>query len=109
MNLSDAQILQMSITLVMALVVFVIAYSLKPKVSATLLLLLIPFQPINTKYASANVVLAFVLFIAYLRKGVQIRLPVLPQMLVVLFALLLNDWEMSFVLFRRCSVSLTKS
>lgn len=90
MALTDAQILQMSITLVMALIVFFIAYSLQPKVSATYLILLIPFQPINTKYASANVVLVLVLFIAYLIKGVRIRLPALWQCMGVMFAYLVS-------------------
>jgi len=86
--LTDAQILQMSITLVLAIVVFTIAYSLRPLVSATLLLLLIPFQPIDTKYASANVALTFAIFIGWIMKGVKIRMPMLPQILGVIFAYL---------------------
>ena len=88
--LSNAQILQLSITLVLAVLVFIMAYSLRPNVSATLLILLIPFQPIETKYASANVALAFVLFVALLMKGVRIRVPMLPQISAVFFAYLIS-------------------
>ena len=90
MNLTDAQILQMGITLVMALIVFVLAYSMNPRVSATLLILLIPFQPIATKYATANVALTFVLFIAFIMKGIRVRMPALVPSLGVLFAYLVS-------------------
>ena len=84
--LTDAQILQLSVTLVLAVVLFTIAYSLPPRVSATALILLIPFQPIDTKYASANVAITMVLFIAWLIKGVRIRVPMFPQILLLFFA-----------------------
>ena len=87
---TDAQLLQMSITLVLAVVVFMIAYSLKPGVAAVALVLLIPFQPIDTKYASANVALTFALIIAWAIKGVRIRMPMLLQTLGVLFAFLVS-------------------
>ena len=82
---TDAQLLQLSITLVLAVILFIIAYSLPPKVSGIALLILIPFQPIDTKYASANVALVFVLFIALLIKGVRVKVPMLPQIGALLF------------------------
>jgi O-antigen ligase len=88
--LTAAQLLQMSITLILSVVVFMIAYSLKPTVSATLLIILIPFQIIETKYGSANVALTFAIIIAWAIKGVGIRLPMLPQILGVLFAYLIT-------------------
>lgn len=82
---SDDQLLQLNVTLILAVIAFVIAFSLKPRVAATALLLLIPFQPIDTKYASANVALTFVLFIALLIKGVRIRVPMVAQIIIVFF------------------------
>lgn len=87
---TDAQLLQMSLTLVLAVILFIAAYSMKPGVAATMLLLLIPFQPIDTKYASANVALTFALIVAWAIKGVKIRMPLLPQTLGLLFAFLIS-------------------
>jgi O-antigen ligase len=88
--LTDAQLLQFSVTLVLAVIVFTIAFSLSPRVSATALILLIPFQPIDTKYASANVLLTFVVLIALLMKGTSVRIPMLTQCLVLFFAYMIS-------------------
>ena len=92
--LTDAQLLQMSVTLVLAVLVFTIAFSLPPKVSATALILLIPFQPIDTKFASANVLLTIVVFIALLIKGIRVRVPLLTQILILFFAYMIS-WGLS--------------
>lgn len=74
----------------LGLVIFMGAYTLPQKVASTALIFLIPYQPIDTKYASANTLLTFVVFIAMLMKGEQIRLPLLPQIAILLLAYLVS-------------------
>jgi O-Antigen ligase len=85
MGLSDSILLQLTLVGFLTTIVFFIAYSLPQKVAATTLILLIPFQPIETRYGTANVALTFVVFIAMLMREKDVRLPLLPQMLVMLF------------------------
>jgi O-antigen ligase len=86
--------MQLAVLLLLATALFVIAYRLPQLVSSTALLILIPVQPVDTRFASANVLLTFVIFIAMLMKGEKVRLPLLPQFLLLLFCYLLS---MSFV------------
>ena len=86
--------MQLTALLFLATVLFVIAYRLPQVVSATALLVLIPIQIVDTRYASANVLLTFVIFIAMLMKGDRVRLPLLPQFLLLMFCYLVS---MSFV------------
>lgn len=86
MGLSDSILLQLTLVVLLATIAFIIAYSLPQKVAATALILLIPFQPIETRYGTANVALTFVVFIAMLMRKENVRLPLLPQILLVLFA-----------------------
>lgn len=94
MPLTSSIMMQLTALLFLATVLFVIAYRLPQAVSATALLVLIPIQPVDTRYASANVLLTFVIFVAMLMKGEKVRLPLLPQFLILLFCYLLS---MSFV------------
>ncbi len=88
--MDEAQIFQLTVVGVLAVVLFIGAYSLPQTVAATILIVLIPIQPIETQYASANTVLAWVVFIAMLMRGDRIRLAMLPQVLVVLFVYFLS-------------------
>lgn len=92
--ISGSMIFQLTIILLFATVLFTVVYSLPQMIGAVALLTIIPIQPIETQYASANVLLTFVIFIAMLMKGERVRLPLLPQFLVLLFCYLLS---MSFV------------
>jgi len=82
--------LQLGVAVLVATLVFYGAYSLPQKVAATILVLLIPFQPVETRFFSANVLATYAVFIALLLRGSQIRLPMLPQILIVLFFYLLS-------------------
>lgn len=90
MPFSESIILQMTILVVLATVVFYIAYSLPQKIAATALILLIPFQPVETRYGTSGVALTFVVFVAMLMREKNIRLPMLPQILILSFAYLLS-------------------
>jgi hypothetical protein len=69
-------------------------YSLPQIIGATALIVMIPFQPIDTKHATANVMLTYVIFLAMLMKREAVRLPLLPQFMLFLFISLVS---MSFV------------
>ena len=87
----DASVLtQLAVLGLLGLVMLVAAYSLPQKIAATLLLVIIPVQPIDTKYFTANVALTYILFIAMLMRGENIRLPLLPQIALLLFAYLVS-------------------
>lgn len=88
--MDDVQLFQLTVVAVLATVLFVGAYSLPQTVAATILLVMIPFQAIETQFATANVILTWVVFIATLMRGENVRLAMLPQILIVLFVYLLS-------------------
>jgi len=88
--LSEDQIVQLTIAAVLAVILFVFAYGLPQKVAAIGLIVLIPFQPIETQFATANVLLTFVVFIAMLMRREKVYLPLLPQILVLLFVFMVS-------------------
>lgn len=90
MPFSESILFQMTLVVLLATIIFFVAYSLPQKVAATALLLLIPFQPIETRYGTANVVLTFVIFVAMLMREKDIRLPMLPQVMLLLLAYLVS-------------------
>lgn len=92
--ISGTEVVQLTIILLFATVLFTVVYSLPQIIGAVALLAIIPIQPIETRYATANVLLTFVIFIAMLVKRENVRLPLLPQFLILLFCYLLS---MSFV------------
>ena len=90
MELSESIVIQLIVVGLLATLLFFIAYSLPQKIAATGLILLIPFQPVSTRMGTANVILTFILFFALLMREKNIRLPMLPQILIVLFVFLVS-------------------
>ena len=83
--LSDASIQnQLTTILILAIVLFVLASALPQKAATTALLILFPYQTIDTRFGSSSVVLAFVVFLAFLLKGDRVRLPMLGRILFLL-------------------------
>jgi O-antigen ligase len=82
------------VLLAIATLLFFVIYSLPQIIGATLLIVMIPIQPIDTKYATSNVLLTYVIFLAMLIKRENIRLPLFPQFMFYLFVSLVS---MSFV------------
>lgn len=87
---SESIILQLTIVIFLSTIVFTLAYKLPQKAVATALILLIPFQPVETRYGTANIALTFVVFTAMLMRERNVKLPLLPQILLVLFAYLVS-------------------
>jgi hypothetical protein len=75
---------QITIILVLAILLFIAASALPQRVATTALLILVPYQTIETRFGSSSVVLAFVVFIALLLRGERVRLPMLPHILLLL-------------------------
>jgi O-antigen ligase len=94
MSLSPSDIVQLSAVLILATGLFFVAYRLPQIVGSTALLVMIPVQPVDTRYGTANVLLTFVIFLAMLLRRGEVRLPLLPQILFLLFCYFLS---MSFV------------
>jgi O-antigen ligase len=99
MYLEPDQIFQLIGALIGALIVFVAANSAPLKVSVGILLVFIPFQPIDTRFGSANVVMTYVIFGALLLRGRIRYLPIPLAMLAVIFAYLLSISQLDRALY----------
>jgi O-antigen ligase len=100
MNLESTQIFQLIGALLGALIVFVAANSAPLKVSIGILLIFIPFQPIETpRLGSANIIMTYVLFGALLLRGRIRYLPMLWAILLVVFAYLLSISQLNRALY----------
>jgi O-antigen ligase len=82
-----AQILQLAVAVLFAVVVFVVASGAKATRAIGLVLILIPFQLIETQYGSTNVVFTYVLAAALLSGG-RLRAPFMASLLLIVFAYL---------------------
>ena len=69
MNFILEHYIQLIIGLVFGLLFVVTAYVVRPRIVITTLLLIIPFQPVDTRFGSLNMVLTYVLFFVFLLKG----------------------------------------
>lgn len=85
--METAQILQLSVGLLLAIAVFVLASGLKATYAIGLVLLLIPFQLVETQYGSTNVAITYVLAAALLING-RLRIPILESLALIVFAYL---------------------
>jgi hypothetical protein len=94
MMISSTEVIQLTILIGLATVLFYSVYSLPQVIGSVALLVMIPIQPVETRFATANVLLAYVIFAAMLMRRENLRLPLLPQFLLLLFCYLLS---MSFV------------
>jgi O-antigen ligase len=94
MPFSPSDIVQLTVILLLATALFFVAYSLPQIIGSTALFVMIPVQPVDTRFGTANVLLTFVIFLAMLLRRGEIRLPLLPHFLFLLFCYLLS---MSFV------------
>ena len=90
MSISPSDIVQLSVILVLATGLFFVAYSLPQIIGSTALLVMIPVQPVDTRLGTVNVLLTFVIFLAMLLRRGEVRLPLLPQVLILLFCYLLS-------------------
>ncbi len=75
--------------IVAVLVIFVLASGAKRSVALGALLILIPFQTVDTRYASSSVLMAYALATMLLISG-ELRFRMLPALIVVVLAYLLS-------------------
>jgi O-antigen ligase len=90
MYLEPSQIFQLSAGLIGAILILVAAYAAPMRVSVGILLFMIPFQPIETRFGSVNILITYILFGALLLRGRLKHLPMLGPMLLLLFAYLVS-------------------
>jgi O-antigen ligase len=90
MYLEPSQIFQLTVGLIGAILILVAAYAAPMRVSVGILLFMIPFQPIETRLGSVNVLMTYVLFAGLLLRGRLKHLPMLGPMLLLLFAYLVS-------------------
>lgn len=75
---------QLTVILTLATILFIVASALPQNVAGTILLLLVPFQSVQTRFGTSSVVLAFIVFIALILRKKPVRLPMLPHFLFLL-------------------------
>lgn len=90
MYLDPTQVFQLSTAIIGAIIILVAAYSVPLRVSVGILLVLIPFQPIETRLGSANILMTYVLFGALLLRRRLQYVPMLGAMLLILLAYALS-------------------
>jgi O-antigen ligase len=89
MDFSDSQYTQLIVALGGGFVLFALVYSLSEKVSLGFLMLLVPFQVIDSSYGTLNTVLIYLVAGAYLLQGRLTKLPFIGPIVFILFAFLL--------------------
>jgi len=90
MDLASGQYLQLIIALIGGGMLFMAAYLAPPRAVMWVLLLLIPFQLIHSKYGSINMVLTYMVGAAFLLRGRIVRLPLLGAVAFIMFAYMLS-------------------
>jgi len=90
MELTLSQIYQISGALVLCFVALLLSYRASEKFLVSFFVLLIPFQIVDTRYATLNVALAFLFsFFLYVRKFIT-TIPMFPALATILFCYLLS-------------------
>ena len=95
MDLTFSHYLQISIALTLGIIIFFSIYLLPQKVAVTALILLIPFQFIESSFGSLNTALTYIAAIALILNNKLTRLPIIKVVLVVFFSYLLTLSQVS--------------
>jgi len=78
----------MGTLVVFALLALLAAYAGPEKWTVSIVFLLTPFQPVETKFATANVLIAYVVFAAYVLRGRITYVPALAFTILIFLAML---------------------
>ncbi len=89
MDLSTSHYVQLIAALALGVIVFVGAYSAPRRIIVPALVATVPFQPILSVYGSLNMVLIYIVGIAYALSGRLRRFPLIVPILLVLLAYLM--------------------
>ena len=99
MYLETFQLVQLSAAILAAVLIFIAAYTAPLRISVGVLLVLIPFQLVDTTYGSSNVVMTYVLVSALmLRRRLQYA-PMLGAAIAVVLAYLISMSQLPKSLF----------
>ncbi len=90
LDFTTSQFIQIIIALSVGTSIFLAGYLLPEKYTVTILILLIPFQFIESAYGSVNMVLTYLLGLSLLIKGSIKQFPLFWWILFVLFAYMLS-------------------
>ncbi len=90
MDLTTAHYIQLTLAIGFVVIGFVLAYAAPERPIVQLLVLLIPFQLVMSKYGSINTGLALIVFVAFLLNGRISKVPMLPWVSLLLFAYLVS-------------------
>ncbi|MEM9057238.1 MAG: hypothetical protein AAGD86_07160, partial [Pseudomonadota bacterium] len=93
MDFSTGQWFQLIIALFLGVVLFLLAYLTKPKVSIFFLLLLLPFQVINSRYGTLNLVLVYLVGVAWLLRGQLKLFPLLGSVIAIFFCYMISTTQ----------------
>jgi len=90
LDFTPGHFVQLISVLFAGVILFVAAYRIPPRVTVGLLVLLIPFQFVQTRYGSSNVALTYLLFAAlYLRGNIRL-IPMWGVVLMILMAYMIS-------------------
>ena len=78
----------MGALVVFALLVLLAAYAGPEKLTVSVVILLTPFQPVKTKFATANVVITYVVFAAYVLRWRITCVPTLAFTILIFLVML---------------------
>jgi O-antigen ligase len=90
MNFILEHYLQLSLAIVAGMLVFLVAFTAPERTLMKGLILLIPFQLIQSQFASLNVVFVYMLAIAFLLKKQLRRFPLAIPIAIIIFAYLIS-------------------
>jgi len=84
MDLSSGHAIQLGLSLLIGVLLFVMVYVLPEKKILAFLIIIIPFQLITSRYGSLNMVLTYLVGVSLILKGSIKYLPLLPVVLAIL-------------------------
>ncbi|MCG6870477.1 MAG: O-antigen ligase family protein [Gammaproteobacteria bacterium] len=90
MELTNSHVIQAVAAIVLSIFIYVLALKMPGKITLGALILLIPFQVIDSRYGSINVVLIYIAALAFLARGDLRRLPLFVPFLILIAAYTLS-------------------
>lgn len=93
MDFTTSQFAQLFVGLIAVIAMLIFAYMGKGRVTIQIMLLLIPFQPVTSKFGTLNTGLALLIMGAFLLNKQVTRFPLLPLVLLALFVYLISTTQ----------------
>lgn len=89
-DLSASHYIQLMVAVILGITLFMVTFLAREQKILAFLILLIPFQPLTSKYASINDVLTYMVFGVYLVQGKFKQLPLFGSVALIFFAYALS-------------------